>query len=624
MKVGIRTILMLVFIALNACSCDEKPMKVSDELPEVPVDGFVYLDLTRLESINRNDTSEVTKTWDLMHAAATLQGIVNRESPKIYVKSVGVSGTNVDDYWLKMNMEPGKWLEGKQYVTLYDPVKVADMFRDKVKGLVVYDPNVASTSCVASTVAGAEDLIAVRYDPTPGSVYTRFMKRGYEVKVWLLNEDGTSKFKTKTEPYQWAIDNYLKTGKCSGEYAAYYVDQYWLKAYSNATFNHHQLMNHDFFVGKKAFFFDLSPWEDEAATDAPDEPVGADSQMLKQVLMEIYNLNGGQKMCHIGGFPAWAFKYSNHKQVGGLHAATSTEWHFADIISRYNAFKDADAISYGAMANASFWAHYPLKSEYPQKWITRDELKAKGYLKPDGKVDRSKKYILFYIGDYDAASWIYQRMPEFWNDPARGKVPLMWSISPILCRRAPMVMEHLWETATENDYFAAADNGAGYLNPGALEEPRLSGLPSGVKAWQDHCAPFYKQWGITVTGFIIDGDAVGMSKEGFQSYAKFSPNGIIPQKAPKNAFLVDGMPVMRSQGGAGSDMIDGAATNVVEYINSRKDTPFYWFRTVLKTPTWHLGVKERIEQLDKNAVWTSGPEFFELLRCYLEEEKETI
>ena len=44
------------------------------------------------------------------------------------------------------------------------------------------------------------------------------------------------------------------------------------------------------------------------------------------------------------------------------HEDVQTEWQFAELISRYMAFKDADAIGYGALANASFWQHFPLKS----------------------------------------------------------------------------------------------------------------------------------------------------------------------------------------------------------------------------------------------------------------------
>jgi len=620
MKAGIKISSVLVFFQITLAACDPVPQYTEYKLPKLPEGGIVYLDMTRWMSPNLKDSTEVLRLWDAMHLASTLQGIVNRDEPRLYIDYVKSVIGDVDKYWWDKYREAGAWLAGKEVVTVYDPVDALELFRDKINGIVAYDTNEPSTSNVASTIAGVEDLVAVRYDTTPGSIYNRLVKRNLEVKQWLVNPDGSSKFHSKIEPYQWAADNYLTNGKCNPEYAGYYIDLFWHLCPSNANSNHHQLSNHDFFISKKAFFFDLSPWGDEPATDAPDEPAGADLSMLKVILSHMYRLNGGRKFCHIGGFPAWAFKYSNHKEVGGKHTPVESEWKFAEIIGEFNAFKDADAIAYGAMANASFWQHYPLKDKYTQKWVTREQLKAKGYLKADGTVDLSKRYILFYIGDYDASPWIYQRMPDLWEDTSRGKVPLMWSISPILCRRAPMVMDYLYETATENDYFAAADNGAGYLNPGSLEEPRaISGFPSGVDAWAAHCKPFYEQWGMTITGFIIDGNAKRMSEEGLKSYATFSCNGIVPQKATPH--LVDGMPVLPSQGGAGGDTVDEAVKNILAYIKTMPDRPFYWFRTVLKTPTWHLAVKEGIEKADPQAVWLNGPEYFELLRCYYEERQ---
>ena len=71
-----------------------------------------------------------------------------------------------------------------------------------------------------------------------------------------------------------------------------------------------------------------------------------------------------------------------------------------------------------------------------------------------------------------------------------------------------MVMHNYRVTATPNDYFAAADNGAGYLMPGMLQEPRsVSGLKSGLSAWAKHCSKYYQKWGLTITGFVIDGEA---------------------------------------------------------------------------------------------------------------------
>ncbi|MBR1575433.1 MAG: hypothetical protein IJ654_03175 [Bacteroidales bacterium] len=619
----LKRILFLSLCSFALCaSCGGGQSVTPDEPEQEKGTPIVYLDMTRWNRISASETSDLTGMWEAMHLVSTLQGIVNRDEPRLYIDYVVTSGKDVDRFWWDQCIGDGKWLPGCEVTRLSDPVKAVEAFKDQIQGMVVYDPQIASTSNVASTVAGVEDLVAVRYDPSTGSIYSRLLKAGIPVKVWLLNEDGTSKFHSKLEPYRWAIDQYLKTGKCSGAYAAYYIDQFWLGCAGKATLNHHQLCNHDFFVSQKAFFFDLSPWGDEVATDAPSDASGADCALLQELLREWNRLNGGQRFCHIGGFAPWAYKYTNASGVGGKHDPVLTEWEFARIISAYNAFMDADALSYGAMANASFWQHYPLKETYPQSWTTRDALKAKGWIGADGKVDRSRKYVLFYVGDYDSSAWLYQMMPTLWEDKARGTLPLMWSINPTLARRAPMVMDYLRATAKEGDYFAAGDNGAGYLNPGMLEAPRpLSALPSGIAAWAQHSEPFYRQWGLKVTGFIIDGSGPGMSEAGFKSYAAFSPGGIVPLKTPSQAALYDGMPMMRSGLVEVSETnAEAAAATVLSDLDTaHPEFPFYWYRSILKSPTWHANVKKALERKNSHVAWLSGPEFFELLRCYLEE-----
>ena len=624
MKAGIKLLCALVLLG-SALGCSQTvDYKVADP-PEWHEGDIIVLDMTRWREVTSRDSIGVVRLWETMHLTSTLQGIVNRDAPRLYIRYLSTGGIEVDDFWWDKCIGEGKWLAGRKVVTMYDPVKVLDLFKDRVKGLVVYDPKVASTSNVASTVAGAEDLVAVRYDPRPGSIYTRLMQREYPVKVRLLNEDGTSMFHTKLEPYRWALEHYLKAGKCDPGYAAYYIDQFWMKAPGNAGMNHHQLTNHDFFVAHKGFFFDLSPWGDEEASDAPGEGTG-DREMFIDILRELYSQGDGKTFCHVGGFAPWAHKYSDNSKVVGIkskHAATATEWETVTLLSAFNAFKDADAAGYGAMTNASFWQHYPVRDSYPQTWVTRDELKARGLLRADGHVDTSKKYVIFYVGDYDAAAWIYQMMPTLWEDPARGSVPMMWSINPILARRAPMVLDYLRTTATPTDYFAAGDNGAGYLNPGVLEEPRrISGLPSGVAAWAEHNKPWFKQWGLTVTGFVIDGNGPAMSMEGVRSYTTFSPDGICPQYLPNggNAMLVDGTPVLRCTGASiGSERVEDAGKTAMSMLSQHPELPFYWIRTILKSPTWHKGVKDYIEAQSPNYVVLDAPSYFELLRCYLEQ-----
>jgi len=595
----------------------------------------VIFDLRYTLAYDLNDSIQTLNVWDDIHTVATLQGIVNRNEPRLYINYVVESGIEIDAYWWNKYRKKGEWLYGRDTVVIGSIEELVAHFRNDIAGAVVYDPLVAATSNVASAVAGIESLIAIRYDARPQSLYSRLVSGGLQldVKKWLVGQNGKPLFtgsgmvpeihrpsggSIKTDPYIWFIEKYMKTGKCNAQYGAYYIDQKWRDKPRATVPNHHTLTNHDFFVSRKAFFFDLSPWGDEPATDDPSQPTGADLAVLKEFLAEAYRYNRGKKMCYIGGFPAWAFKYTKH--AGGKHDDVPTEWEFSRIISAYNAFKDADAIGYGALANASFWQHFPLDKQYPQHWVTHEELKQRGYLTYNGKVDfRGRDFMIFYVGDYDASSWITQRTPSIWDDPNRGKLPLMWCISPVLQERVPMVMHNFRKTATANDYFAAADNGAGYLMPGMLQAPRdISGLPDGLEAWAKHCKPYYEKWGLTITGFVIDGYAPGLTDKGLDCYASFSPNGIVPQKAPLT-LLHGNMPVLRSDEDIQQAPAE-AALRIVERVAARP-VPFHWFRNILKTPAWYVETVDEIKRLNPGIELLDAPTFFELYRIWLQQNQ---
>ncbi len=600
--------------------------------------NIAVYDLHYLNQMDVNDPGNIRTLWDQVHTLATLQGIVNRKEPRLYLYYVENRGVNIDRYWWNKYRREGKWLHNAD-TTLYENiVDLIAAFKEEIQGAVIYDPRVAATSNVASAVAGVENLIAVRYDTSRASLYRKIIMEGPQipVKKRLLKSNGEPLFSgrgivpgteressgsAKNDAYIWLIEHYLKKGKCNTQFGAAYIDQYWRKKPTAANINHHTLTNHDFFVSKKAFFFDLSPWRDEPATDDPDQPVGTDFNTLTELLLLAYQQNGnGKTFTYIGGFPPWAYKYTQH--AGGEHDDVPTEWEFSRVISAYNAFKDADAIGYGALANASFWQHFPLQEKYPQDWVSRDELKAEGYLDSEGKLNlKDKDYYIFYVGDYDASSWVSQTTPGIWDHPDRGKVPLMWCISPVLEERVPMALDYRRETATPNDYFAAADNGAGYLMPGMLQEPRpISGLPDGTSAWARHNLPYYNRWDLTITGFVIDGEAPGLNQKGLDAYASFSTNGIVPQKVPLT-LLHGEMPVLRS----GLDVNQGdpeiAAEIIVSQIEKRP-IPFHWFRNILKSPQWYAEVVEAIEKRDPDCVLLDAPTFFELYKIFLEQNEQ--
>ena len=602
----------------------------------------VYLyDLRYATGGDARDAAHVLRAWDHAHTIAALQGLANRQAPRLYLLAVMSQvrrGECIDAYWLDCLRRTGAVPEDRPVKTIEDVETLVQTFRPFVRGAVVYDPNVAATSNVASTVAGADDLLPIRYDLRPGSLYQRLVQDGprLPVRVWLVRPNGRSLFtgkgtipdtplpstgSAKCDAYLWMKHHTLDTGRCDGAFGAYYLDQYWRQRPTAAVFNHHCLTNHDFFIARRAFFFDLHVWDDEVPVDDPRQKPGTDLATLKALLTSAYAHGGRERMIHVGGFVPWAHKYTTHGAAGGKHDPVPTEWEYGRVLSAYNGYMDADAISFGAMANASFHRHFPLRERYPQPWVTRDQLIERGYLTPDGRVDfRDREFVIFYVGDYDCAAWLYQRTPDTWDDPNRGKVPMMWAIGPHLARRAPMAMHYLRTTATPNDYFVAADNGSGYCEPGMLQEPRLiSGLPSGLKAWAAHCRADYERWGLSITGFIIYGHGPELNAAGLDAYASFSPNGIVPSGGPPTLLHGD-MPVLRFDHDVMESDPGRAAEHVLRRIAERRENglpAFHWFRNVLKTPTWYVRVHEELARRNPNVVVLDAPTFFELYRIFL-------
>lgn len=587
-------------------------------------------DMTNIYKLDRAVESNTQRIWDELHFVSSLQGLANRDSAHLYIYLVGEENGRIDHFWFNKLREPGNWLNNKTVKSIPDLKTLVNTFKSSIKGLVVYDGNVPATSNAASTIAGAENLACIRYDKHKGSLY-RWLTDDPDgpklpVKVWLVRRNGTSIFtgkgiihgtnikstgSAKCDVYIWAKNKYLDKGKCNPSKMGYYLDAYWLKT-SWGYIPQNSLPNHDFFISNKAFFFDLSPWDDEAPNDDPNQPIGTDTKTLKSILLSAYKQNEGKSMIHIGGYVPWERKYSNFNNVNGKHEVVAGEWKYAEIISCYNAFMDADAFAYNPMANASFFQHFPKEKVYKQNRPTIDTLKQKGYIDEDGKVT-SKVFASIYMGDYDSAAWMYNTLPGIWNDASRGTIPLSWGFNPNHTERFSPGLQYTRETATANDLFVAGDSGAGYLNPGYLVEPRKhSGLPSGLDVWADHCSRWYKQWDITATGFIIDGNAPGMNDKVLEAYSRFSPDGISPQKI-SHFGLYNDMPWIQTDYLLNiGEKPESMAPVVIERCSQQKPD-FMIFRSVLWSPS---NVK-RLMELVKSDEWCKDVEFVDIYTLML-------
>lgn len=613
-------IAVLLVAAGSACMAEAEHSDFRDgSVPDSATSPLVVLDLTESraqQQRNPDDPAALRRHYDEVLLATCVQGLVNRMEPRLFVRYNAAP----DDFWFQKMTEAGGWMAGRAIERIGSIEELLKKFPAAAKGLVVWDERVPATMNVAATVAGVEDLLAVRFDEGAGSLYRELTAGPAPLKVVrkLLADDGGPLFtgrgdipgttrattgSAKNDAYVWLLENHIKPGKTNPRMLGYYIDGFWLKCGKISALQNHTLNNLDYLIANQSAIVDLNVWEDEAPVDDPAQAPGTDLKTLREVMMACVNGTRKKEMIVVFGFPPWAFKYTDFKDkgwnAGGKHGPVPTEWKFAEIMTAYNAYMDADALGYSSFPNASFYQHYPVPAVVEQDATpTRERLIKDGVLDAEGHL-LPVNYYAHYQGDYDAAAWVYWQFPAIWNDPARGTLPLTWAINPTLARRFPFGMHYLRKTSKPHEVFVAGE-GAGYLNPSLLQSPRPEpGLPDALDLWVAHSLKWYRQWDISVTGFIIDGNASPMTDRGFAAYQKFSPGGIGLHQAPLNFGIRDRLPYLRSMTDlpAFNNMpLDERTVNAVRSF-FRKETPnFVLVRSILETPSYYAELQRRLQE----------------------------
>ena len=206
---------------------------------------LIYFDLKKF-----SDSIPATiDKYDYMEVAFAIQGLINRKQPVLYYKyeSNGFTFNNkeMDDAWLDILKNDSNSFKGYSIVTynsFYDVINLAKNL-GVINGIVLWDSEVAATSNVASTIAGVENLIPIRYDASKQSCYTDLVtnRKISTVKRNLVNKfrnisylpdanlnKMTSGIKSsgssKNDAYLWAKKYYLDTKKTNSTLMGYSRD----------------------------------------------------------------------------------------------------------------------------------------------------------------------------------------------------------------------------------------------------------------------------------------------------------------------------------------------------------------------------------------------------------------
>lgn len=583
-------------------------------------ENIVYFDLGRCVAELPDDT---VLRYDVVKFVSALQGVVNRDKPRLLIRFLDGQSPggpiNLDDYWLeKYQARPEVYRAGEApgdppVQREHELDRLFESFPEALTGVVVWDPAVLATSNVAATICGVEGWLPVRAE---SALYDRVVAFGPKLPVRLSlvgKFDGSESGSAKCDAYLWAKREYLDTGRCHPTLMAYYIDAYTQQP-DKPGFHYHDLhnatlTNQDYYIAQRAFIFDLGVWPDESPVDDPEQPPGTDRKTLYALLASQHKQNEGKGFTTVGGFVPWNLKYTNHGPAGSKHKPVPTEWEYAAILSAHNAIMDADALGLSCLTNASFYRHLP---RVPMKQNPR----------PAPRPLEKKTYVLIYMGDYDAAAWLSRAIPQFWDDPVRGELPIAWAFNPNLYDRAPYAFQYAYGTKSENDWFIAGDSGAGYLNPNLLIGDRLgSGLPEALDLWVEHNQRYFSLLDYDITGFVINGFHGDMPRRIQEAYAVFSPRGVGMQLGYE-APLVRGTPFLRHV----SDIYpagDFSKTAAQMAHFAKGDFPrFLIYRWILQSPSTMKAVRDRLNREYPEHAWEfcDPYTFFDLYKRSLEGE----
>ncbi len=482
-----------------------------------------------------NEVESTEDRADFTYFITALQGIVNREKPRLYLRASlslldietrhSTSGgkpievTDLDQFWLDYMIKSGD-LEGRKIIENSALVDLLEIYKDEVEGLAIWEIKVPATVNAALAAAGSRNLLPVGSDMGSGllKAWLKDNASWLNVKLDLTGKfmdsdpggtfalDGvqiTSSGSAKNDVYQYIRKAFLETGANSPFFMYYNSDAImWgerRKMYSAGKHGYlgdrnelqqNGMFNNDYWIAKKGLFLDLYPWADQAPNDDPHQRIGADFETWNDILEESYKQRKGE-FGVIGGFVPWWIKYVDEK-YGGV----ATEWRFIDLITSYNMVNDGDA-AFG-LSNASFFSHL--------KPIERNKIPAPPNETP--MLDSETIYLSFFMLDYDSSAWLNQAAEAVYEAGGRGRIPLNWAVNPILSDRVPHAYRYMIENRTDLDFFGIENNGAGYFSPYRLLKGKRLGRikESGIPFYEKFAKTYHERFGIEMTAFYVTKD----------------------------------------------------------------------------------------------------------------------
>ncbi len=347
-----------------------------------------------------NDTSSEGLRLILL----SLQGLVNRDQPKIFLQNL-----SNQDFLLHYYNTKNYYTARYNYT---DAWQLISRFKSAPKGLVVFDPAKPYTINIATDVAGVEDLLIT----SPEYIH-RLQLLGFKVKTDLRK---VAAMQDAYSAYRWAYK------------------KYWNR--QNHTVLSNVYSNYQFDVLRDYLVAFRIPALWYPGKDNPDY-----SPALQQFMKHIY----ARPYVNVPVLGFWPCTNPAGEQMG---------------VSEYEGVKMAG--EYGKYTVVADWAgNYSYHSGIPVNVETLPEYVSRK--KSALSYDSTKKYVLITMIESGDSPGYYQSVfnGHQWSDSTRGKVAYNYGVAPALQFLLPGLLEYIYTTASANDNFFTSISGMGYMYP---------------------------------------------------------------------------------------------------------------------------------------------------------------
>ncbi|PWH07504.1 hypothetical protein DEO23_02425 [Brachybacterium endophyticum] len=443
----------------------------------------------------------------------SLQGLVNRVRPEIYLIADDVDATWLPDLGVRTRWEK-------------DPLSLLERFRRRVEGAVVYDMDAPDTINLATTIAARRSLVVAtaeqarthhlrivedlrgRFDDEPSAIYAWAVENLWEksthrllvglpptqtVEVegtqWteLLREKDRVTDSSNLDTYTVELADRVGEGEVFVKLSDAFTDDGWGPTVRHATLTIDGEQTADFTPGgdeETPYLFDGGGSATGDGTRFADGgasfiyrfevPDGASAVSLALRMENEYVVSATSTAptriepfasfrdlaiatnALVTWLPPSGESGSRFEELleavepGTVYAGwfsndVDGEWSGVELCSRHGVIVVA----------ADYYMNASVLSGIPAPTRARPS-------KPSRRRPENRTYLTLTFGEGDNIQFCERHLRELWDDPARGSVPMNWTITPLLEDVGPALLHHFQRTASENDLLVCGPSGAGY------------------------------------------------------------------------------------------------------------------------------------------------------------------